>query len=68
MRHLRIPALFVVMGLVVASCGGIGGGSTGPTPISEIGEGEGELNLVIWAGYAERGETVAEYDGVTPFE
>ena len=68
MRHLRIPALFVVMGLVVASCGGIGGGSTGPTPISEIGEGEGELNLVIWAGYAERGETVAEYDWVTPFE
>ena len=68
MRHLRIPALFVVMGLVVASCGGTGGGSAGPTPISEIGEGEGELNLVIWAGYAERGETVAEYDWVTPFE
>jgi len=67
-RHLRIPALFVVMGLLVASCGGIGGGSTGPTPISEIGEGEGELNLVIWAGYAESGETVAEYDWVTPFE
>jgi putative spermidine/putrescine transport system substrate-binding protein len=65
---LRIPALLVVMGLLVASCGGIGGGSAGPTPISEIGEGEGELNLVIWAGYAESGETVAEYDWVTPFE
>ena len=30
--------------------------------------GEGELNLVIWAGYAERGAVDPAYDWVTPFE
>ena len=35
---------------------------------SAIGPGEGELNLVIWAGYAERGATDPVYDWVTPFE
>jgi putative spermidine/putrescine transport system substrate-binding protein len=32
------------------------------------GQGEGALNLIIWAGYAEDGSNVAEYDWVTPFE
>ena len=33
-----------------------------------IGEGEGALNIVIWAGYAERGAADPAYDWVTPFE
>ena len=33
-----------------------------------IGPGEGELNIVIWAGYAEDGANVKEYDWVNPFE
>lgn len=33
-----------------------------------IGPGEGELKLVIWAGYAERGAADPAYDWVTPFE
>jgi putative spermidine/putrescine transport system substrate-binding protein len=33
-----------------------------------IGDGEGALNLVIWAGYAERGQSDKNYDWVTPFE
>jgi putative spermidine/putrescine transport system substrate-binding protein len=37
-------------------------------PSGGIGEGEGELNLVIWAGYAERGQTDPAFDWVTPFE
>jgi putative spermidine/putrescine transport system substrate-binding protein len=36
--------------------------------IDSIGEGEGELNLIIWPGYAEAGENVPEYNWVTPFE
>jgi putative spermidine/putrescine transport system substrate-binding protein len=32
------------------------------------GAGEGELNLIIWAGYAESGETEKLYDWVHPFE
>ncbi len=39
-----------------------------PSAPSGIGEGEGELNLVIWAGYAERGATNPAFDWVTPFE
>jgi len=35
---------------------------------SAIGEGEGELDIVIWAGYAERGAADKAYDWVTPFE
>jgi putative spermidine/putrescine transport system substrate-binding protein len=65
MRHLRIPVLIVTMGLLVTACGT----TTEPSAsaITEIGEGEGELNLVIWAGYAESGETEG-FDWVTPFE
>jgi putative spermidine/putrescine transport system substrate-binding protein len=65
MRQLRIPVLIVVMGLLVTACGTTS--SPGASAISEIGEGEGELNLVIWAGYAERGDTEG-FDWVTPFE
>ena len=44
--------------------------SQGPqvSVIDSIGEGEGELNLIIWPGYAEAGENVPEYNWVTPFE
>jgi putative spermidine/putrescine transport system substrate-binding protein len=36
--------------------------------ITEIGEGEGELSIVAWAGYIERGETDPAFDWVTAFE
>ncbi len=32
------------------------------------GAGEGALNLIIWAGYAENGKNVPEYDWVTAFQ
>lgn len=35
---------------------------------SELGKGEGQLNIVAWAGYIERGETDKNYDWVTGFE
>jgi putative spermidine/putrescine transport system substrate-binding protein len=36
--------------------------------LQEIGEGEGELSIVAWAGYVERGDTDPAYDWVTQFE
>ncbi len=36
--------------------------------LTEIGPGEGEVSIVAWPGYIERGETVAEFDWVTGFE
>jgi putative spermidine/putrescine transport system substrate-binding protein len=65
MRQLRIPVLIVVLGLVVTACDTA---EPDASVITEIGEGEGELNLVIWAGYAESGETDAAFDWVTSFE
>lgn len=35
---------------------------------TEVGEGEGALGIVAWAGYIERGETDKAYDWVTTFE
>jgi putative spermidine/putrescine transport system substrate-binding protein len=64
MRNLRIPALVIVAGLLAAACGS-------PVPsgmLEEIGEGEGELNLVIWAGYAEDGSAYPAFNWVGPFE
>jgi putative spermidine/putrescine transport system substrate-binding protein len=34
---------------------------------ASIGPGEGELDIIIWTGYAEDGSNVKEYDWVHPF-
>lgn len=34
----------------------------------EVGAGEGQVNIVAWPGYIERGETDKNYDWVTDFE
>lgn len=44
------------------------GSQTAMAQVQSIGEGEGALNIVAWAGYIERGETDAAYDWVTKFE
>ena len=31
-------------------------------PLQSLGSGEGELNVVAWAGYLERGETVEAFE------
>jgi putative spermidine/putrescine transport system substrate-binding protein len=35
---------------------------------TSVGEGEGEVNILAWPGYAESGKNYPEYDWVTPFE
>ncbi|WP_421346227.1 ABC transporter substrate-binding protein [Aeromonas veronii] len=42
-------------------------GQTQAAP-TELGKGEGQLNIVAWAGYVERGETDKNYNWVTGFE
>jgi len=54
---------------VTASCGG--GGSTATpanTGPSKLGPGEGALNIIVWAGYAENGSDTPTVDWVTPFQ
>ena len=36
--------------------------------LTAVGAGEGQVNIVAWPGYIERGETVADFDWVTKFE
>jgi putative spermidine/putrescine transport system substrate-binding protein len=61
----------------VVGCGG-GSSSTGsngaikapkgPKALTKLGPGEGQLNIIAWAGYAEDGSTDPKVDWVTPFE
>ena len=37
-------------------------------PLKAVGAGEGQLDIVAWPGYIERGETDKTYDWVTGFE
>jgi putative spermidine/putrescine transport system substrate-binding protein len=68
MRMLRIPSALAVLALVTAACGGAGS-SAGPSGmLSTLPDAENELNLVIWAGYAESGQSDPAYDWVTPFQ
>ncbi|NJL21957.1 MAG: ABC transporter substrate-binding protein [Leptolyngbyaceae cyanobacterium SM1_3_5] len=37
-------------------------------PLAELGDSEGEVSIVAWPGYIERGETDSAYDWVTQYE
>ena len=75
-RWFAIPALAAVLA-TAAACGGGGDDSTGTGAASELpggpmmqtlGEGEGEVNLIAWAGYVEDGTTDPAVDWVSDFE
>jgi putative spermidine/putrescine transport system substrate-binding protein len=62
----RIGAALVLGSLLLAACAGGGGGAGGP--MRSLGDGEGAVSIVAWAGYIERGETDPAFDWVTDFE
>ncbi|MCI0556732.1 MAG: ABC transporter substrate-binding protein [Anaerolineae bacterium] len=66
-KWLVLGSLIALVSLVLSACGATAGGEAGG-PLQSVGEGEGEVSIVSWAGYIERGETVPEYDWVTQFE
>jgi putative spermidine/putrescine transport system substrate-binding protein len=79
MKHARLLAMVAagaVASLALTACsssGGDGSGSSRATPpamdaLSSLGNGEGEINILAWAGYAEDGSTDPAVDWVTPFE
>jgi putative spermidine/putrescine transport system substrate-binding protein len=71
-------ALLAVLALfAIAACGdnGNSGGSSSSVkppndikPLAKLGAGEGKLDIIAWAGYAEDGSTDPKVDWVTPFE
>ena len=55
-------------GTALALVAAFGGQVTAQEMLQSLGAGEGEVSIVAWAGYIERGETDAAYDWVTKFE
>jgi putative spermidine/putrescine transport system substrate-binding protein len=60
-RSLRMPLALLAAGALLAACassggsGGTGGRKVPDVPMAKsVGQGEGKLNLIIWAGYAEK--------------
>jgi putative spermidine/putrescine transport system substrate-binding protein len=56
--------------LAACSSSKSGGGEKAPkgTQLSSVGNGEGKLNIIVWAGYAEDGTDDPKVDWVHPFE
>jgi putative spermidine/putrescine transport system substrate-binding protein len=78
-RAIWVAAIAAAALFVAAGCGGggssSGGGGNGEVkpgtdvkPLAKLGPGEGKLNIINWAGYAEDGSTDPKVDWVHPFE
>lgn len=81
-KTLSVSAFLVIAALVVTACAPAttapaapaGGGEAAPASTAAgaattaVGPGEGQVDIVAWAGYIERGETDPAYDWVTAFE
>lgn len=44
------------------------GAAQAAEPLKTLGAAEGQLDIIAWPGYVERGETDKNYDWVTQFE
>ena len=74
----KAASIVAVLGVAtLTACGssstGVEGSPTGHNPpdvpmLQSLGKGEGELNLIAWAGYAEDGSDDKSVDWVHPFE
>ncbi|MET0424059.1 MAG: ABC transporter substrate-binding protein [Actinoplanes sp.] len=73
-----LAAVLAASVLVLAGCGGGGDDSSGSGPgglsvpkidkLAALGEGEGSVNVIAWAGYVEDGSTDPKVDWVSDFE
>ena len=81
MRHMKafgITAVATAVMLLASSCSSSKSGSSGASGsraqppkesmLQSLGKGEGALNIIVWAGYAEDGTNDKTVDWVHPFE
>lgn len=78
--HVKIATAAAGLALLASACGTTSGGGTTPSAgggrakppslkaLGSVGAGEGTVNILAWAGYAEDGTTDKTVDWVTPFE
>jgi putative spermidine/putrescine transport system substrate-binding protein len=52
----------------IAALTAVAGIATAQEMKKELGAGEGQVDIVAWPGYIERGQTMKEFDWVTEFE
>ncbi|HSC72066.1 MAG TPA: ABC transporter substrate-binding protein [Candidatus Methylomirabilis sp.] len=64
----RAVLLLTALAVFLTACGSGTSDDDGSELPTEVGEGEGSVVIVAWAGYIERGETDPAYDWVTEFE
>ena len=67
MRSRKLILLITAIALLATACTGAGDDEGSELP-TEVGEGEGSVVIVSWAGYIERGDTDPAFDWVTQFE
>jgi putative spermidine/putrescine transport system substrate-binding protein len=77
-RALWVAVFAAAALFVAAGCGGGSSSSSGSStsvkpgtdvkPMAKLGAGEGQVNLIAWAGYAEDGSTDPKVDWVSDFE
>lgn len=70
-RLFSVMAAISAAALVLAGCGSSNSSSSGLPKVDmlkELGKGEGQVNIVAWAGYVENGSTDPKVDWVTDFE
>ncbi|MSX71177.1 MAG: spermidine/putrescine ABC transporter substrate-binding protein, partial [Actinobacteria bacterium] len=74
MRNKRLftkLAALSAAALILAGCSSSDSASNGLPKVdmlNELGQGEGQVNVVAWAGYVENGSTDPNVDWVTGFE
>ena len=78
MKHARWAALVAVTSALalMVGCGGDDSSSDsggvkapeGAKAATSVGKGEGQVNLIAWAGYVEDGSTDPKVDWVSDFE
>ena len=62
-----VAVFLVVLAFAAAGCGG-SDDESGAKMQDSVGDTEGKLSLIAWAGYVEDGSTDPKVDWVTPFE
>ena len=62
-----ILAALVAFMFAFAGCGGDDDSSSSDEALQEVGKGEGQLDLIAWAGYVEDGSTDPKVDWVSDF-
>ncbi len=76
MRRTRLWSLLLVPAFLLAACqpqktdtaAAVAPAPLKGAPLQVIGPGEGQVSIVAWPGYVERGESDKAYDWVTGFE